>query len=181
MWDAERPDHLSTTFRDWLGGLVARVPRAGAAVRPERQLLQALPARLVGADRGRLGRSTTARAGSASSATAQGYRVESRIPGADVNPYLAFAGIIAAGLHGIEQRLDPGDRLRRQRLRRPRRRPTSRRRSSRRSTCSSSSEVARAAFGDDVHHHLLNTARQEWAAFNRAVTDWELRRNFERI
>ena len=41
--------------------------------------------------------------------------------------------------------------------------------------------MAREAFGDDVHHHLLNTARQEWAAFNRAVTDWELRRNFERI
>jgi hypothetical protein len=32
-----------------------------------------------------------------------------------------------------------------------------------------------------VHHHLLNTARQEWESFNRAVTDWELRRNFERI
>ena len=39
----------------------------------------------------------------------------------------------------------------------------------------------RDAFGDDVHDHLLNTARQEWRAFNRAVTDWERRRNFERI
>ena len=43
------------------------------------------------------------------------------------------------------------------------------------------SDVAAHAFGDDVHHHLLNTARQEWAAANRAVTDWELARNFERI
>ena len=39
----------------------------------------------------------------------------------------------------------------------------------------------RDAFGADVHDHLLNTARQEWALFNRAVTDWELRRNFEQL
>lgn len=41
--------------------------------------------------------------------------------------------------------------------------------------------VAKAAFGPEVHHHLLNTARQEWLAFNRAVTDWELMRGFERL
>ena len=49
------------------------------------------------------------------------------------------------------------------------------------STAWPSSEVAADAFGADVHHHLLNTARQEWAAANRVVTDWELARNFERI
>ena len=43
------------------------------------------------------------------------------------------------------------------------------------------SDLARAAFGDDVHHHLLHTARQERAAFDRVVTDWERQRNFERI
>ena len=41
------------------------------------------------------------------------------------------------------------------------------------------SKVAVDAFGADVHDHLLNTARQEWLAFNRAVTDWERRRNFD--
>ena len=41
--------------------------------------------------------------------------------------------------------------------------------------------MTKAAFGPDVHHHLLNSAEQEWAAFNRAVTDWELRRNFEQF
>ena len=40
---------------------------------------------------------------------------------------------------------------------------------------------AREAFGDDVHFHLLHMARQEWAEFNKYVTDWELRRNFERL
>ena len=43
------------------------------------------------------------------------------------------------------------------------------------------SEVAAEAFGPEVHHHLVNTARQEWASANRVVTDWELARNFERI
>jgi glutamine synthetase len=41
--------------------------------------------------------------------------------------------------------------------------------------------VAKQAFGLDVHHHILNMAKQEWAAFNTAVTDWELRRYWERI
>ncbi len=43
------------------------------------------------------------------------------------------------------------------------------------------SKVAVEAFGSDVHHHLLNTAVQEWEAANRHVSDWELARNFERI
>ena len=43
------------------------------------------------------------------------------------------------------------------------------------------SEVAVKAFGSDVHDHLVNTARQEWASFNRVVTDWERRRNFEQF
>ena len=43
------------------------------------------------------------------------------------------------------------------------------------------SAVAAEAFGDEVHHHLLNTAVQEWEASNRHVSDWELARNFERI
>ena len=42
------------------------------------------------------------------------------------------------------------------------------------------STVAKEAFGEEVHFHLLNCAQQEWAAFNRCVTDWELMRYFER-
>lgn len=43
------------------------------------------------------------------------------------------------------------------------------------------SDIARAAFGEEAHFHLLHMAEQEWAEFNRTVTDWELRRNFERL
>jgi len=112
--------------------------------------------------------------------TGRGRRVESRIPGADVNPYLALAATIAAGLWGIEHtlELDPpftgNAYLSTDVPRLP-------------ATLAEAidelagSEVAAEAFGAEVHHHLLNTARQEWAAANRAVTDWELARNFERI
>jgi glutamine synthetase len=107
-------------------------------------------------------------------------RVESRIPGADVNPYLALAAAIAGGLWGIEHELElepafTGNAYQATELPRiP-------------STLAEAidglagSEVAAEAFGPEVHHHLLNTARQEWAAANRVVTDWELARNFERI
>jgi len=109
-----------------------------------------------------------------------GTRIEDRIPGADVNTYLAFAATIAGGLHGIEHRIEPGDPFEGNAYaaagleRVP-------------STLVEAielletSDVAVALFGEEVHHHLLTTARHEWAAFNATVTDWELRRNFERI
>jgi len=109
-----------------------------------------------------------------------GRRVESRVPGADVNPYLVLAASIAAGLYGIDHQLELGDPYPRNAYeatdvpRLP-------------STLVEAigefavSEVAAEAFGPDVHHHLLNTAQQEWEAANRHVSDWELARNFERI
>ncbi len=109
-----------------------------------------------------------------------GMRVESRIPGADCNPYIAFAAVIAAGLDGIDQGLDCGDpfvgnayaaddveRI-----------PWN---IVEAIDAFERSEMANEAFGDDVHFHLLHTARAEWQAFNNTVTEWELRRNFERI
>jgi glutamine synthetase len=106
-------------------------------------------------------------------------RIECRIGGADLNPYLAFAALIAAGLAGIEADLDPGapfsgdayggrelpgvpitlrvaiDQLRQ-------------------------SEMLRAAFGDGVVDHYVHAAEWEQFEYDRRVTDWELRRGFER-
>jgi glutamine synthetase len=106
-------------------------------------------------------------------------RVESRIPGADCNPYLALAATIAGGLHGIEADLDPGEpyvgngytadlpRI-------PRSLPEAIDRFR-------NSEVAADAFGEEVHWHLAHLATEEWEAFCGSVTDWELRRGFERL
>ncbi|HEX5613629.1 MAG TPA: glutamine synthetase, partial [Acidimicrobiia bacterium] len=108
----------------------------------------------------------------------QSFRIESRIPGADVNPYLAFAATIAAGLDGIERDLPLPHRLTGNAYTAAdvERVPAS---IVDAIAALESSTFARDAFGDDVHHHFVNTARQEWLAFNRAVTDWERRRNFD--
>jgi glutamine synthetase len=107
-------------------------------------------------------------------------RLENRIPGADVNPYLTFAATIAAGLHGIEQGLEPpapfvGDAYQASELPRI---PGSLREAT---ACLENSEAARAAFGDVVVEHYLNAARREQAIYDRAITCWELDRYFERI
>jgi glutamine synthetase len=109
-----------------------------------------------------------------------GRRVESRIPGADVNPYLALAAAIAGGLWGIEHQLELGPAFTGNAYSAPGlpHIPTT---LAEAIDSLAQSEVAAEAFGPEVHHHLLNTARQEWAAANRVVTDWELARNFERI
>ncbi len=109
-----------------------------------------------------------------------GFRVENRIPGADANPYLAFAATVAAGLHGIRSKLKPpklyeGNAYEDSTL--PQVPKTLRDAIAQ----LEKSEVARAAFGDRVVEHYLHTARLEQEAFDRAVTDWELMRDFERI
>ncbi len=106
-------------------------------------------------------------------------RVECRIPGADANPYLAFAALLAAGLHGIEHELDPGPafagnayvgadipeipKTLREAL-----------------ESLDRSAPLRAAFGDDVVEHYLHTGRWEQSEYDRRITDYELIRGFER-
>jgi glutamine synthetase len=177
MWDADAPDHLSDVFRGWLGGQVAcghelawmYAPTVNSYKRyqPESWAPTALAwsvdnrtcgFRIVGHE--------------------SSFRLESRIPGADVNPYLAYAATIAAGLHGIERGLDPGARFDGNAYAAPdlRRVPSS---IVEAIAAFEQSKIAIDAFGTEVHEHLLNTARQEWLAFGRAVTDWERRRNFD--
>jgi glutamine synthetase len=108
----------------------------------------------------------------------KGIRMECRLPGADMNPYLTIAGMLAAGLAGIEQGLDCGDpsagdayagnddqipmtlRAATEALR--------------------GSDMLRAAFGDEVVDHYARAAEWEQQAFDAVVTDWEIARGFER-
>jgi glutamine synthetase len=179
MWDPKQPHNMSETFRHWLGGLVhcsreltllfAPTVNSYKRFQPDSWAPTAIA---WGVDNRTCGLRVVG--------SGQGYRVESRIPGADVNSYLAFAGVIAAGLWGIEHRLEPGEPFTGNAYVDPDVEHIP-------STLVEAielfrtSEVALAAFGEDVHHHILNTAEQEWKAFNRAVTDWELRRNFEQL
>jgi glutamine synthetase len=109
-----------------------------------------------------------------------GFRIENRIPGADANPYLAFAATVAAGLHGVRRRLAPprmyeGNAYEDAGLPQV---PKSLREAL---AALEGSAAAREAFGDKVIEHCLQHGRLEQRAFDQAVTDWELIRYFERI
>ncbi|MGN9907356.1 glutamine synthetase family protein [Phytohabitans sp. LJ34] len=107
-------------------------------------------------------------------------RVENRVPGADVNPYLAIAALVAGALYGLENELDLEEAYGGNAYEDA---AAPRVPSSLRDAVGlwETSAVARAAFGDDVVAHYANNARVELAAFDAAVTDWELHRGFERL
>ncbi len=110
----------------------------------------------------------------------QSLRIECRLPGADCNPYLAFAAALASGLDGIDKRTEPpplfrGDLYAAQDLPAV---PTTLRAAT---EVFAASEFARAAFGDDVVDHYTHFFRVEHQAYDQAVTDWDRRRYFERI
>jgi len=107
-------------------------------------------------------------------------RVENRVPGGDVNPYLALAALVAGGLHGIEEgiELEPefvGNAYADPDLARI---PSTMREAA---GLFENSEVARIAFGDEVVDHYVNMAGVELTAFESTVTDWERFRGFERL
>ncbi len=106
-------------------------------------------------------------------------RVETRIPGGDVNPYLAFAAMIASGLHGIEKALEAPPPLVGNAYESDAERFPSTLREA--IAALEGGTMARAAFGDQVVEHYLNYAHTEQGLFDRFVTDWERKRYFERI
>ena len=110
----------------------------------------------------------------------QSFRIENRMPGADANPYLAFAAMLAAGMAGIEEKLDCGDEYAGNAYVDPKlaRLPASLADAAR---LLEQSKLARTAFGPDIVEFYVHHAHLEIEAFNNAVTDWEKVRYFERI
>jgi glutamine synthetase len=107
-------------------------------------------------------------------------RIECRVPGADVNPYLAYAAVLAAGLDGIEQQTEPppifeGDVYQAEDVARVARTL------SEANAAFKASTFAADAFGADVHRHYAHFFDEEQRAYDNAVTDWERWRYFERI
>jgi glutamine synthetase len=107
------------------------------------------------------------------------HRIECRIPGADVNPYLGYAALLAAGLDGIENELDPGPELKGNAYEAGEAEPFP---SSLREAVDNweASAFAKQAFGEEVWGHYLNYGRTEQRLFDQVVTDYERRRMFER-
>jgi glutamine synthetase len=106
-------------------------------------------------------------------------RAETRIPGADVNPYLAFAALLAAGLHGIEHELPLGPALEGNAYTSDAERFPATLRDA--IAALEGGSIARALLGDDVVDHYLNYARTEQRLFDAVVTCYERERLFERV
>lgn len=106
-------------------------------------------------------------------------RLENRLPGGDVNPYLGIAAMMAGGLYGVENELELEDATVGNAYTSGRPTVPTNLRAAR--DLFAASPVARSAFGDDVVDHYVHAADTELAAFDSAITDWELRRGFERF
>jgi glutamine synthetase len=170
---------ISDTFRWFLGGWIARVPDVmvfyAPTVNSYKRYVDAswAPTRLAWSYDNRT-------AGFRVVGDGNSLRIECRIAGADANPYLALAACLASGLDGIANRTEPpecfvGDVYAAGNL--PRVPYTL----AQALENFQGSEFAKRAFGAEVHEHYAHFYRTEVAAFDKAVTDWERRRYFERI
>jgi glutamine synthetase len=169
----------SEVFRWFLGGWIAHVPEVmvfyAPTVNSYKRYVDAswAPTRIAWSYDNRTAAFRVVGAGSS-------LRIECRIPGADCNPYLAFAAALASGLDGIRNRIEPpacfkGDMYAARDL------PHVAARLDEATDRFTASDFAARAFGAEIVEHYAHFFRTEQAAFNRAVTDWERRRYFERI
>jgi glutamine synthetase len=169
----------SDVFRWFLGGWIAHVPDVmpfyAPTVNSYKRFVDAswAPTRLAWSNDNRT-------AGFRVVGEGQSLRIECRIPGADANPYLALAASLASGLDGIANKTEPpaaftGDVYAAKSL--PRVPYTL----AEANNLFSESKFAKKAFGEDVVEHYAHFFRTEVAAYDTAVTDWELKRYFERI
>ena len=178
-FDDTKPGHMTDEFRWYLGGLLATAREMSWMYAPfvnsykRYQLASWAPTAIVWSGDNRT-------CGFRTVGERAGFRVESRIPGADANPYLAFAATIASGMWGIKNKIEPSAKFEGNAYEA---KDVPRVPSSLHEAIDAfrESTVAREVFGDFVYGHLLNTAEQEQIIFdNLCVTDWELQRYFER-
>ena len=173
------PIKCSDEFRWFLGGWIAHVPDVmvfyAPTVNSYKRYVDAswAPTRLAWSRDNRT-------AGFRIVGDGESLRIECRLPGADCNPYLAFAASLASGLDGIANRIEPpdhfsGDIYAAQEL--PRVPYTL----AQATELFGRSEFVKHAFGDEVFEHYLHFFRSEQRAYDMAVTDWEIQRYFERI
>lgn len=173
------PVRVSPLFRHFLGGWMARVPELMPFFAPTINSYKRYqdgswaPTRIAWSYDNRT-------AGFRVVGSGPSLRIECRIPGADCNPYLAYAAILAAGLDGIANETEPpdlfaGDIYQARQLPRV---PYTLRDAT---DLFASSEFVAASFGKDVQEHYTHFFRKEQEAFDNTVTDWERWRYFERI
>jgi glutamine synthetase len=166
------------TFRHYLGGLRARIRELALLIAPSVNSYKRYAAESWAPTSISWGRDNRT-CGFRVVGHGQSRRAECRIPGADVNPYLGYAAVLAAGLDGIANQTDPGPELIGNAYEAAEAEPFP-------STLREAVELweqsafAREAFGEDVWRHYLNYGKTEQRLFDEVVTDYERRRMFER-
>ncbi|MEM0946492.1 MAG: glutamine synthetase family protein [Pseudomonadota bacterium] len=187
LWSGDSPAFLdkdaahgmSDTMRHYLAGLLAYAGDATAFLAPNINSYKRYVAQTFAPTRAVWSRDNRTAGFRLVGEGTKAARIENRIGGADLNPYLAFAGQIAAGLAGIEQKLELepeflGDAYTAEGLRQI---PATLRDAA---DTMEKSEMLRAAMGDGVVDHYVHAARWEQQEYDRRVTDWDLVRGFER-
>ncbi|MEM9754719.1 MAG: glutamine synthetase family protein [Pseudomonadota bacterium] len=179
FYDPDAPHTMSDTMRQYLAGLLAHADAITLALAPYvnsyKRFTEGLfaPTRAVWSTDNRTAGFRVCGAGT------QAVRIECRVGGADLNPYIALAAQIAAGLDGIARNLElepetHGDIYQAEKARAI---PTTLRAAA---DAFESSQMLRAAMGDGVVDHYTRAARWEIAEADRVVTDWDVARGFER-
>jgi glutamine synthetase len=173
------PHGMSATMRSWLAGLLAHAAETACFLAPNLNSYKRFVAGTFAPTKTVWSTDNRTAGFRVCGADSSAVRVECRIGGADLNPYLAFAAQIAAGLAGIERELElgpefSGDAYEGASLPAI---PTTLRDAT---AALDGSAMLRAAFGDEVVEHYVHAARWEQSQFDRRVTDWEVARGFER-
>jgi glutamine synthetase len=166
------------TFRHYLGGLRARIRELALLIAPSVNSYKRYASESWAPTSISWGRDNRT-CGFRVVGHGQSRRAECRIPGADVNPYLGYAALLAAGLDGIQNGTDPGPELIGNAYAAGEAEPFP---STLREAVElwEGSEFARQTFGEDVWRHYLNYGQTEQRLFDEVVTDYERRRMFER-
>lgn len=181
FYDAGAPHKMSAAFRSFVAGQLACLPVILPMFAPTVNSYKRLVDGFWAPTKATWGVDNRTVAARVIPGSDKSTRLETRVPGSDANPYLALAGCLAAGLWGVEQKLEltdapikgsayvegPAGRL-------PRNLHEA-------ATAMGESKIARELFGEAFVEHYVGSRLWEWRQYQEAVTDWELRRYFEVI
>jgi glutamine synthetase len=180
FWDDGAARHASEVMRSYTAGVLSTLPELMLLYAPNVNSYKRFVAGSWAPTTATWGFENRTTALRAITVSANGCRLETRVPGADLNAYLGFAATLAGGLHGIERKLEPpvpvaGDAYRASEA------PGLPRSLAEAVDCFRGSAVARQYFGDEFVEHYARMRAWEVEQFRRAVTDWERARYFEQV
>jgi glutamine synthetase len=180
FWGAEDEHHVSGLLENYIAGVLATLPEFMLMYAPNVNSYKRYVARTWAPTNLTWGVDNRTAALRAIVSSPEAIRIENRVPGADLNPYLAFAATLAGGMHGIEKGLEPPSTVRGSAYKAldaaplPNSLPQA-------LEAFRSSELARRWFGEEFCDQYIAFREWEVEKHRRAVTDWERRRYFEMV